>query len=307
MNRFGSALPLATVFGLALASAALPNHASAATAICALSLRSGSQPCYSASQARQAERHVPFALVNPVPTVGALTQLALSQVSVVRSANGSLSGYNYVFGMVPPHQDLIALPGTSSATAKYVLVQEIVGNYGFLPTSEHRDRPGGPWLFTFAVPARRLLFLITSNEPRGLVQQLGRRLAATGPDLRKSASHQPWNIKGVLTIGGVASLCSHHLSSRFTASVRGHLVSMALNGPGGGWVGRLFTGPNPRAFHTGDTTPFVQVWGSPARSLNLSNRQVTFHGLLSCDASKYHDASLPGWKGSMIPDRFSTT
>jgi hypothetical protein len=63
----------------------------------------------------------------------------------------------------------------------------------------------------------------------------------------------------------------------------------------------------PHAFFAGDTRPFVQVWSTKAWSLNLNGRRVNFHGVLSCDASKYAEADLPGWRGSITPDRYSLT
>jgi hypothetical protein len=118
------------------------------------------------------------------------------------------------------------------------------------------------------------------------------------------ARAQPWTIKRILPVGAVAALCSHHASARFVASVYGYVVIMSLQG-GGGWVGRLFTVPDSRAFHAGDTTPFVQVWSTRIRVQPVNGRRVAFHGILACDAPKYRDVSLPGWTASITPDRFS--
>ncbi len=108
--------------------------------------------------------------------------------------------------------------------------------------------------------------------------QVARATRTTNLGPSHPGTHSPWSIKRVLPVQGVAHLCSHHAAARFTASVRGYLAGVPLQGPGGGWVGRLFTKPNPYAFHAGDTRPFVQVWETKAWSLNLSNQQVTFHG-----------------------------
>ncbi len=113
-----------------------------------------------------------------------------------------------------------------------------------------------------------------------------------------------WNVRRVLGVQIVADLCASHQASRFNASVRGYLTASPLQGPGGGFVGRLFTAPNPHAFFAGDTKPFVQVWGNKAWSLSLTGRQVTFHGILACDAATY-SVNLPGWRGSITPDRYS--
>jgi hypothetical protein len=121
-----------------------------------------------------------------------------------------------------------------------------------------------------------------------------------------SVSSRPWRVQRVLAVRDVAGLCASHSASRFIASVRGFLTAMPLQGPGGGFVGRLFTARNPRAFFAGDREPFVQVWGTRAWDPRLTGRQVIFHGLLVCDTSTYR-GELPGWQGSITPDRYSLT
>lgn len=138
------------------------------------------------------------------------------------------------------------------------------------------------YVWTVVVRCRRpipnVALQVLSNLDKRQVRQIGGQLVATGSRLNRAIAQKPWSIKRVLTVQGVANLCLHHTGSRFTASVRGYLAGVPLQGPGGGSVGRLFTKPNPYAFHAGDTRPFVQVWETKAWSLNLSNQQVTFHG-----------------------------
>jgi hypothetical protein len=94
------------------------------------------------------------------------------------------------------------------------------------------------------------------------------------------------------------------LTAHFIASVRGYLQVAALNGPAGGWVGRLFVKPNKYAYFARDTKPFVQVWETNW-PFSLTRRYVTFHGVLSCDAAAAN-RGLPGWRASIQPDRYST-
>lgn len=116
-------------------------------------------------------------------------------------------------------------------------------------------------------------------------------------------SHAPWVVNRVLNVPRAASLCASHAAARFVASVRGYIEATFLQGPGGGWVGRLYRAPDARAFYFNDTKPFIQVWGTKAWSVNLSGRRVTFHGTLTCDAAK-NDIGPPGWRASMTPDRY---
>jgi hypothetical protein len=111
----------------------------------------------------------------------------------------------------------------------------------------------------------------------------------------------PWVVKRLLDVRGVTGLCSAHPSAHFIASVRGYLVTMDLQGPAGGWVGRLFGKPDPRAFYAGDTQPFVQIWGTIRWSVP-ENHLATIHGTLTCDAAAQR-ANLPGWQASIRPDR----
>jgi len=169
-----------------------------------------------------------------------------------------------------------------------------------------------PLVLISPLPQRRLTFIVESNIPRRRLYLLGQLLltkarATVTNNLGPShpGAHSPWSIKRVLTVQGVANLCSHHAASRFTASVRGYLAIGSINRLGGGFVGRLFTEPNPHAFFASDTKPFVQVWETKAWHPLPSGRHVTFHGILSCDISGY-GASLPGWLGSIKPDRYTT-
>jgi hypothetical protein len=119
----------------------------------------------------------------------------------------------------------------------------------------------GPWWFVAVGPIPNMALQVLSNLEKGEVRQIGGQVVAAGSHLSSPMAGKPWSIKRVVAVQGVANLCSNHAASRFTASVRGYLVAVPLQGPGGGWVGRLFTKPNPHAFHAGDTRPFVQVWG----------------------------------------------
>ncbi len=154
---------------------------------------------------------------------------------------------------------------------------------------------GVRWL----VDGGRLWNLITR-----LVTELpGGKSSLTGSSsASRPTSHKPWIIQRVLDVGSVAALCASHPSARFTASVRGYLTALPLQGPGGGWVGRLSTTFNPHAFFTANTKSFVQVWGTKAWSLDLNGRRVVFHGILTCDTQTY-SGELPGWQGSIRPDR----
>jgi hypothetical protein len=117
-----------------------------------------------------------------------------------------------------------------------------------------------------------------------------------------SPESKPWIVHRVLAVQGVAVLCRAHAGAHFIASVRGYLEAVPLNGPGGGWVGRLFTQPNPHAFFANDRKPFVQVWDTKIWSLTSTHHRVTFHGVLTCDAAT--NGELPGWQGSIRPDRY---
>jgi hypothetical protein len=103
----------------------------------------------------------------------------------------------------------------------------------------------------------------------------------------------------------VGSLCASRPSSRFTTSVRGYLESAALNGIGGGRVGRLFSAPVPHAFSVSNRKPFVEVWGTIHWSFALDDHPVSVHGLLACDAATVRSNHLSGWRGSIRPDRLT--
>lgn len=120
---------------------------------------------------------------------------------------------------------------------------------------------------------------------------------------RSPGAARPWVVRRVLDVQGAGHLCSAHPSANFIASVRGYLVTTGLNGPAGGWVGRLFVRPNPHAFFAGDTHAFVEVWGTIRWSVP-ENHVAIVHGTLACDAAE-NISNLPGWRASIRPNHVS--
>ncbi len=318
MTRFARALALVALLGPALTIAAAPASTYAGSVpsrsnACIPNFPIGGT-CYYPSQVIEAEKSLRFRPVTPTTVVTLASNLSLYRVivSFIAGPNQTtLSGgrITYVYGRIPAHIFDIRL--TPRQNPKFVIVEEALGqdNFGkqvnLTRAYTAKWHTHGPWWFVAVGPIPNVALQVLSNLDKRQVQQIGGQLVAAGSQLNKGVAQKPWNIKQVLSVQGVANLCSHHTASRFTASVRGYLVGMPLQGPGGGWVGRLFTAPNPHAFHAGDTRPFVQVWGTKAWSLILSNQQVTFHGILACDTSTYA-LSLPGWLGSIKPDRYTT-
>lgn len=310
MPPFARTVPIALL--LALASIAVPARVHAGGSCCQV------------AQVATAEARLPVQPFNPRAAVWSVTRLNLVNVQVFAAgANASVHRPNgdntiqYVFGYTPPtHGNLFVRPRPHFVVVTEIVEQRRPGALSItpvLPAPQHPPIPAGyqsPLELVAPLPRRHLTFAVESNIPRSRLHLLGQlllrdaRSAGGGPAANSPGSRNPWIVNRVLAVPDVASLCASHPSARFVASVRGYLTATALNGPGGGWVGRLFTVPNPHAFFAGDTRPFVQVWGTKAWLPGLSGRQVSFHGILACDASRYA-ADLPGWRGSITPDRYS--
>ncbi len=318
MILFARAPALVALLGLVLTSAAAPASTYAGSVpsrsnACIPDFAIGGT-CYYPSQVIEAERNLRFRPVTPTAAVTLASNLSLYRmiVSPIAGPNQTTLGggqITYVYGTIPSHIFDIHL--TPRQNPKFVIVEEALGqdNFGkqvnLTRAYTAKWHTYGPWWFVAVGPIPNMALQVLSNLEKGEVRQIGGQVVAAGSHLSSPMAGKPWSIKRVVAVQGVANLCSNHAASRFTASVRGYLVAVPLQGPGGGWVGRLFTKPNPHAFHAGDTRPFVQVWGTKAWSLNLSNQQVTFHGILTCDTSTYA-LSLPGWLGSIKPDRYTT-
>ncbi len=325
MLQFARALALVALLSLVLTSAAVPASTLASTANARQS-SSVSGNCCSPSQVARAEARLPAHPLNPQALVHSVTHLKLVRVQIdANESNVSVHRPNnydtiqYFFGFIPPATGSLFV----HRRPRFVVVTEIVEQRKpsgiwitpVLSGIQVHPIPAGyysPLVLVSPLPQRRLTFIVESNIPRHRLYLLGQLLltkarATVTNNLGPShpGAHSPWSIKRVLTVQGVANLCSHHAASRFTASVRGYLAIGSINRLGGGFVGRLFTEPNPHAFFASDTKPFVQVWETKAWHPLPSGRHVTFHGILSCDISGY-GASLPGWLGSIKPDRYTT-